>query len=153
MENGLSPGGSPANRSAQQLEVEISEVKTCGRKCCESSVDYSRSGLSLKTYQSELSCMLLKALTECGIGVELQELPPPHWVPRIGGRGGGYLPTPTRCANHSSPSMRKWPAYRLWQDLTGGRTHPISWEWMMGFPLKWTDSADSGMQLSLRSQS
>jgi hypothetical protein len=47
-------------------------------------------------------------------------------------------PTPTAKANHDSPSMRKWPAYTLYQD-TAGRTTPRLWEWMMGFPAGWTD--------------
>lgn len=66
--------------------------------------------------------------------------PPPSWVSRITGRAGGFLPTPTRKANCCAPSMRKWPGCAAMQTLEPGATpRPSTWEWMMGFPIGWTD--------------
>lgn len=61
-------------------------------------------------------------------------------------RSGGvstWWPTPTRTANHNAPSMRKHPAYKRLQDAGGA--NPSRWEWMMGFPEKWTVCEPSEM--------
>jgi len=75
-------------------------------------------------------------------------------------------PTPTAKANMMAPSMQKWPAHRnLWPTPTahnakelnapseamrntptlsasvGGRLNPTWVEWLMGWPLGWTDCA------------
>jgi hypothetical protein len=68
------------------------------------------------------------------------EFPPPPWVPRISGDASGFLPTLTSTANYGSPSMRKWPGHRRLLEATRGHIPgPTWWEWMMGFPLGWTD--------------
>lgn len=54
-----------------------------------------------------------------------------------------WLPTPTAKANHSAPSMRKWPAYIRFQDRFPGPIHPRTFEWMMGFPIDHTASDPS----------
>ncbi len=36
--------------------------------------------------------------------------------------------------------MSKWPAYRAFQGWLGGqKIAPELWEWMMGFPVGWSD--------------
>jgi hypothetical protein len=50
-----------------------------------------------------------------------------------------FWPTPTAKANHMAPSMRKWPGYARMQDELGGQLDPSHWEWLMGFPIGWTD--------------
>jgi hypothetical protein len=71
----------------------------------------------------------------------------PTWVPLITDDvGGSLLPTPTETANFDSPSMRRqWRAHRRLQLWTGGRTTPTHIEFLMGWPLGWSDSAPSGM--------
>lgn len=69
--------------------------------------------------------------------------------PRMGVSESSLLPTPTATANQCAPSMRKHPACRRLQALTGtgGRPHPEVFAWMMGFPQGWavTNSEDMGM--------
>lgn len=69
--------------------------------------------------------------------------PQPTWVPHIeGSAGGSWLPTPTETANCDAPSMREqWPAHRRLQLWTGGLTTPKHIEFLMGWPLGWSDSA------------
>ena len=82
---------------------------------------------------------------------------------------GLLLATPTATANQADAAMRKWPSCRRYQDALwlptptahnakeggypaehtrntptfgarlGGRPHPLFNEWMMGWPLGWTD--------------
>lgn len=63
--------------------------------------------------------------------------------PRIGEPDFGWLPTPTETANQTCPSMMKWPSCRNLVGLFGtGPIHPEVYEWMMGFPVGWTDLDD-----------
>lgn len=73
--------------------------------------------------------------------------------------GGSLLPTPTATANMLAPSMQKWPAHRRllptptardWKSgkasqaaVVGGSLNPVWVEWLMGFPLVWTDCGRS----------
>jgi hypothetical protein len=72
----------------------------------------------------------------------------PTWVPHIEDSvGGSWLPTPTETANYDAPSMRKqWPAHRRLRLWTGGRTTPRHIEFLMGWPLGWSDSAPLEME-------
>lgn len=69
--------------------------------------------------------------------------PQPTWVPHINGDdGGSWLPTPTETANFDSPSMRKqWPGHQRLHLWTGGLTTATHIEFLMGWPLGWSDSA------------
>lgn len=64
---------------------------------------------------------------------------PMNLEPLTRARESSLLPTPTATANQCAPSMRKHPACRRLQDLTGtgGRPHPEVFAWMMGFPEGW----------------
>jgi hypothetical protein len=74
--------------------------------------------------------------------------PQPTWVPRIEDCvGGSWLPTPTETANYDAPSMRKqWPAHRRLERWTGGLTTPRHIEFLMAWPLGWSDSAPLAME-------
>lgn len=53
---------------------------------------------------------------------------------------GELMATPTETANQLSPSMAKWPGCAAWQAVhPPGPLLPSFVEWMMGFPVDWTD--------------
>jgi len=60
------------------------------------------------------------------------------WVQTMYGKGTGYLHTPTCTANFSAPSMQKWPACREFVRVFGKPT-PTNYEWLMGWPIGWTE--------------
>lgn len=66
------------------------------------------------------------------------------WVLTTFGSDTGYLHTPTCIANYSSPSMQKWPACRNFLRVFG-KPSPTNAEWLMGWPIGWTDLKPLGM--------
>lgn len=126
-----------ASRSALPVGG-VASPAICGPRCCGSSERVSRGGSVPKTCNAvrsgEQSATLSHSDTLPGLGCCLPEaLARCTIVP-----GGGWLPTPTATANHDAPSMQKWPAYRRYQDWTGGRTMAAHWEFLMMMPLGWT---------------
>lgn len=138
-ESMLSAEDSPASRSQVPLE-DATTPKTFGLGCSVQLEEYARVGSLLRT-------SLALDLTELSACAATWSPPDTRsgrstWTLRLErgtGKGRGYSgwPTPTAKANHDSPSMRKWPAYRHYQD-EAGRTTPRLWEWMMGFPYGWS---------------
>ena len=61
------------------------------------------------------------------------------------GEWGEFLATPTAKANQLSRSMMKWPGCRAWVEHSptvnqvGGPLNPMWVEWLMGWPIGWTD--------------
>ena len=151
MTSALSTGGPGGERStslpegfrvsrSQAPAGEGLSLKTCGRKCSESSVKY----LLFTSWQKTSKVSLYRRQQTIFLGsatwLDVPEFPPPAWVPRSAESGSGWLPTLTRKANTDSPSMQKWAAHRRLREATGGRpTGPTYWEWMMGWPIGWTD--------------
>lgn len=131
--------GSRARRSALPLEDET-QLSTCGPKCCESCGKSAHGSCSQRTCSAiPLSApqpIFGRLATSCQTP---RELPPPAWVRRIVGPGGGWLPTLTAKANAFAPSMAKWPAYRALQASFGPSQGPRFWEMMHGYPIGWTD--------------
>lgn len=90
----------------------------------------------------------------------------------ISGDWFSFLATPTTQANQHYPSMQKWPSCRRWPTPTasmvtqGDQEHskvpfakrepykstgplsPLWTEWLMGFPMRWTDCEPSAMPSS-----
>lgn len=62
------------------------------------------------------------------------------WVQTIYGSGIGYLHTPTTKANYAAASMQKWPGCRIFTHVFGKAT-PTNQEWLMGWPIGWSDLA------------
>ncbi len=60
------------------------------------------------------------------------------WVLTTFGAGTGFLHTPTTQANFCAPSMQKWSSCREWSRTFGVIT-PQNYEWLMGWPIGWTD--------------
>ena len=92
------------------------------------------------------------------------------WVRRTGGNGFGLLPTPQARAQQDCPAERKRNTPCLESHInimekTTGQLNPQFVEWLMGYPLnftdmrvdlqinfteEWTDLKDSEIQLSLK---
>ena len=117
--------------------------RTCGRRFADAWRESLPDGWSPRT--SQLSLLPPQPATLPSWATRRARLRcRPAWLVRLTtARGGSWLPTPTSTANHDAPSMRKWPAYRIYQEWCG-RTSPRLWEWMMGFPAGWTASRRSG---------
>jgi len=60
------------------------------------------------------------------------------WVLTTFGKDIGYLHTPTTMANFLAKSMQKWGSCKAWRK-TFGLITPNHYEWLMGWPLGWTD--------------
>ncbi|QMV33197.1 hypothetical protein 23F_00035 [Ralstonia phage Gerry] len=122
---------------AQRLRAKILQT-TSGRKC-DGSWQMSLPGTYLpRTYQTK---RLTQRATTSRRWVS-QPLPLPlermTWVVTTFGRDIGFLHTPTTKANYSAASMQKWPSARSFVTVFG-RPDPINQEWLMGWPLGWTD--------------
>lgn len=66
------------------------------------------------------------------------------WVVTTFGTDLSYLHTPTTKANYSAASMQKWPCARAFVTVFG-RPNPTNHEWLMGWPIGWTDTAPLAM--------
>ena len=60
------------------------------------------------------------------------------WALTTYGAGIGYLHTPTTIANFCAPSMQKHPSCRARRKVFGA-VSPSAFEYLMGWPLGWTD--------------
>ena len=128
---------SPANHSAQQLEGGTSPL-IYGPKCCESLESADPAGCSRRMWGTSQSFVPPPIFIDLAMPAHLLNSRLPEWVRRITGAAGGWLATPTKTANHDSPSMQKWPSMRAHTIWTGGRTTPAHWEWLMGWPIGWS---------------
>lgn len=61
------------------------------------------------------------------------------WVRTTYGRDIGCVHTPTTKANYCAPSMQKWPSCRAFVQAFG-RPSPEVHEWLMGWPIGWSDT-------------
>ena len=109
-----------------------------GRKC-EESWQMSLPGTSLPKTSAELQ--LTKPQTTVNRWVtKPKQFPYPRktWVATTYGKDFGYLHTPTTMANFCAPSMQKHAGCRNWTTVFGKVT-PEAQEYLMGWPLGWTD--------------
>ena len=60
------------------------------------------------------------------------------WVLTTFGPDTGFLHTPTHAANYACASMQKWPNCREFVRVFG-KPDPTNHEWLMGWPIGWTD--------------
>lgn len=120
-----------------------------GGKCYESLASYQQDqkNQSWSWKMSQLSLFAedvksLDRLPKSGIAQNGQLYPLEIWVPVISGEDGLLLPTPTATANQACKTMRKhWKGYLDNHKDFGDKTRlsPHFVEWMMGFPIGWTD--------------
>lgn len=131
--------GFPVSHSAPRPEERIEPSSTSGRKCSESSGRVVHAGCLLKTWRNEQLSVPQKISDWPNTRSQLACFLARRLVASMTGIDGGLLPTPTRKANHWSPSMTKWPAYRRLQALGPNAKRAVFWEWQMGLPVGWTD--------------
>jgi hypothetical protein len=131
-------GGFPVRRSAQRREAGILREKTCGQKCDVSSATLSLGSCSVKT--SARTQLTKRATTLTRWVTKPGQFPYPRktWVLTTFGSGIGFLHTPTTKANYCAASMQKWPVARAFTKVFG-RPSPVIHEWMMGWPIGWSD--------------
>ena len=128
-----------------------------GESSDESSTFFSLSGSWLRTaLNGEPGFPKLKlTLPRWAMGVRRSNSQPARLALPTSARGSSWLPTPTATANQLAPSMRKHKSCLLLQDLTGstgGKPHPEVFEWLMGFPERWTDLEHSETPSSRKSR-
>jgi len=123
--------------TAQPLRGKMLQMIS-GRKC-DGSWQMSLPGTYLqRTYQKPL-LMPLATTSKRWVTKPAQfPLARMTWVQTTFGSGIGYLHTPTTKANYCADSMQKWPAARAFRTVFG-RPSPTNHEWMMGWPIGWTD--------------
>ena len=138
--------GFPAKTSRQPARVQASleSDRASGWRWPGSFAKYDRATSSWRTRQTSLLS---------GGGLDLYSETWPRWGSMRSGESlartmpalptsvtapGSWLATPTATANQASPSMMKHPGCREWRHL-GLRVCPAHFEWMMGWPVGWTD--------------
>ena len=82
-------------------------------------------------------------------------------VRKAQGKVAAMWPTPTACQGHNNSAMNSGTAGRAMlakattpeeaKAMAGGKLNPTWVEWLMGFPLGWTDLGDSGTPSSRKS--
>ena len=129
--------GFPAKPIPQRLLEKIQRT-TFGRKCDES-WQMSLPG----TFLPKTSAELLSTKQQMTVNrwvIKPKQFPYQRktWVLTTFGKDFGYLHTPTTMANYCAPSMQKHAGCRTWKQVFGKVT-PNHQEWLMGWPLGWTD--------------
>lgn len=129
--------GFPVKPIPQQLLGKTMQTIS-GRKCGES-WQMSLPGTYLpKTSakkQSTSQQMILSRWVTKSNALPYQRL---TWVLTTFGKDTGYVHTPTCTANYSAPSMQKWKSCKNFVHAFGSPT-PMNHEWLMGWPIGWTD--------------
>ena len=122
---------------AQLAEKTMQTIS--GRKCG-GSWQMSLPGTYLpRTSQPKRLTLPVTTLRRWVTKSEPYPLPRKTWVRTMFGSGIGYLHTPTTKANYCAESMQKWPAARAFTTVFG-KPSPTNHEWLMGWPLGWTDT-------------
>lgn len=121
---------------------DAEKLLTDGQKLLESSMNADQKRFFLSALQ-----ILSESMKEQNQTFQLSAIPSdntslpmlPAWVRRILGEDIGLLHTPTTKANQCATSMQKWPCCRRLTAACGGKLHPEFHEWMMGWPIGFTD--------------
>jgi hypothetical protein len=125
-------------RPIPKLRLDAIQRTTFGRRCGEW-WQMSLPGTSLPKTSAELqSTKRLTTLRRWVTFPDVLKFQRKTWVLITFGHDVGYLHTPTTMANYTAPSMQKWPSCRSWVRVFG-KVIPENSEWLMGWPLGWTD--------------
>tara|TARA_Y100000114_G_C11586680_1_gene243729 strand:- start:12 stop:518 length:507 start_codon:yes stop_codon:yes gene_type:complete len=126
-----------AKPTVTPLEADI-QREDCGQKCLELFQKYAQDTLFPKTRAKMQSSKLKQTLPPPVTLPRESNYQRPSWVLRILGTDGGWLPTPTTKANWAAKSMQKWKGSRN-AVMVFGKPTPENHEWLMGWPIGWTD--------------
>lgn len=129
---------SPAKRLVQQQAVEMLLAKTSGVKCAGLSERYALTLSLQKMYPKKPFYERKRIYWRTDTTQSLEKSRVLTWVRIIFGKDFGYLHTPTCTANFAAPSMQKHKSCRNFVQVFG-RPSPTNFEWMMGWPIGWTD--------------
>ena len=137
----------------------------CGKRWCESLAKYDRASRSWKTHQCLLfedSTESLETLPRWGIALRGECFPLPTLEHDTYARDFGYWPTPTKASicnynpakdtitssgrimrptgNDFAMTLTTWATLNKTESCqTGGKLNPDWQDWLMGWPIKWTD--------------
>lgn len=109
-----------------------------GRKCAESWQMSLPGTYSPKTSAERQSTKRQSTVNRWVTKPAALNFPRKTWVAITFGQDAGYLHTPTTKANYCAESMQKWPSCRAWRQVFGKVT-PEAHEYLMGWPIGWTD--------------
>jgi len=121
------------------LHTDAPLLKTSGLKCDELLAKFSPPSCSLKTYLIRQLEKPLRTAKNLAIELKLLGYQRKTWVQTIFGNDIGYLHTPTCAMNYAAASMQKHPNCRIFVQVFG-KPNPTNQEWLMGWPIGWTDS-------------
>lgn len=129
--------GFHAKRTRPQL-VEKTLQTISGRKCDGSwQMSFPGTYLPRTLHQKQLTPHAT-TLSRWVMKPEQLPLVRKTWVQITFGIDLGYLHTPTTKANYCADSMQKWPCSRNFKTAFG-KASPTNHEWMMGWPIGWSD--------------
>lgn len=123
-----------------QQHTGVVLLPTCGHKCCASSLSSRPSSYLLKMSPVLPSTTPPTTASVSDTALKYVSFPRKTWVLTTYGSAIGYLHTPTCAKNYAAPSMQKHPGCRNFVQVFGKPT-PLNQEWLMGWPLGWTDFA------------
>jgi hypothetical protein len=127
----------PARPTAAHLEDEL--WRTISGRKCDGSWQMSLPGTySPRTPSEGRSKRLPTTSSRWVTKSDAFPFPRQTWVRTTFGNDIGFVHTPTATANYSAPSMQKHPNCRAFVKVFGKPT-PMNQEWLMGWPIGWTD--------------
>lgn len=131
-------GAFPAKDIPRRLRGRM--LQTISGRKCDGSWQMSLPG----TYLPRMSSAVLltkqrTTLRRWVTSLDALSFPRQTWVLTMFGKGTGFVHTPTCTANYAARSMQKWACAREFVKVFG-KPSPMNHEWLMGWPIGWTDS-------------
>lgn len=133
-------GGFLANPLAQQ-PTAMQPPLTSGQKCFASLKKSVQNLCSLKMSPLKPLSGPQKIAKQLVIKPKSVLFPRKTWVLTTFGKDTGFLHTPTCTSNYAADSMQKHPNCQNFVLVFGKDRNPANAEWLMGWPIGWTDSS------------
>jgi len=131
-------------RHFPQLHAGEKPQLTCGLKCDGSLGKLNRPMCSPRTSQRPQLNKLQAIAPQWVIKPKCFPYQRQTWAQTTSDKGIGYLHTPTTKANYAAPSMQKWQVCRNFVSVFGKPT-PENQEWLMAWPIGWSDTKPLAM--------